>query len=86
MALDYKLRTVLFENANLALSDTAATAHTQPLLVLTVRHHDCHAPLNPALTAPSARTTRVTTPANACLVNDAFFFKDHNNVKLDSHI
>lgn len=47
------------------VSDTAATALTQPSQAHTVRLHYHHATLNPASTAPSVRTTRVTTPVNA---------------------
>lgn len=56
---------------SLIVSATAVTALTQPSLAEAVRCHYHRVTLNPASTAPSVRTTRVTTPVNAGQVHEA---------------
>lgn len=53
------------------VSATAVTALTQPSLAEAVRGHYHSVTLNPASTAPSVRTTRVTTPVIAGQVHEA---------------
>lgn len=57
------------------------TALTQPSQADTARRRRRHVTQNPASTAPSARTTRVTTPANAgqvCFPHHLFKNENHH--------
>lgn len=60
----------LFVN-HLTVSATAVTALTQPSLAGTVRRRHHRVSLNRASTAPSVRTTGVTTPVNVGQVHDS---------------